>query len=91
MIKKLWNSDAIITPEELTNMDLRGLALLLAETDARLETNITEFKNQPKVVTKQNFLKKITGRRSYKPGTSSRILRYYGYSSRYYRKKTRFI
>ena len=51
MIKKLWNSDAIITPEELTNMDLRGLALLLAETDARLETNITEFKNQPKVVT----------------------------------------
>lgn len=68
MIKKLWNSDAIITPEELTNMDLRGLALLLAETDARLETNITEFKNQPKVVTKQNFLKRLQGEGVISPG-----------------------
>ena len=75
MIKKLWNSDAIITPEELTNMDLRGLALLLAETDARLETNITEFKNQPKVVTKQNFLKRLQGEGVISPG---QVNGYYG-------------
>ena len=68
MIKKIWNSNAIITPEELTNMDLRGLALLLAETDARLETNITEFKNQPKVVTKENFLKRLQGEGVISPG-----------------------
>ena len=68
MIKKLWNSNAIITPEELTNMDLRGLSLLLAETDARLETNITEFKNQPKRVTKENFLKRLQGEGVISPG-----------------------
>ena len=49
-------------------MDLRGLALLLAETDARLETNITEFKNQPKIVTKQNFLKRLQGEGVISPG-----------------------
>ena len=68
LISKLWNSKAIITPEELTGMNLRKLALLMAEGDARLATNIVEFQNQPQVVTKENFLKRLQGEGVISPG-----------------------
>ena len=68
LIQKLWDSKAIITPEELSGMNLRKLALLMAEGDARLETHIVEFQNLQQIVTKENFLNRLQGEGVVSPG-----------------------
>lgn len=59
LIKKLYNSNAVITPQDLAGKSLRDLAMIMVETDARLETEISEFVNGPRRVTKKNFLKRL--------------------------------
>jgi hypothetical protein len=59
IISKLWNSKAVITPEELSGMSLRQLALLLAEGDAKLDTSLQEFQNFQEPVTKNNFVNRL--------------------------------
>jgi len=75
LIKKLYDSDAVITPKDLSGLKLRNLAMVMVETDARLETELSEFTNAPRRVTKRNFLKRLQQDNIVTPG---QVRGYYG-------------